>query len=80
MSEKENSCLGHYPRSRVQISEEDLAQFKFETTTDSDRNVHLDENELWKYVALKLGISEKLIKDIIDTELEYMRRCGIVTE
>lgn len=80
MTEKENSCLGHYPRSRVQISEEDLAQFKFETTTDSDRNVHLDENELRKYVSLKLSVSEKLIEDIIDTELEYMRRCGIVTE
>lgn len=79
MSDKENSCIGHYPRSRISISEEDLSQFKFETTIDDEQGVHVDEEELRRYVALKVGVSEKVIDDIIDAELEYLERCGIVT-
>ena len=80
MTEKENSCLGHYPRSRVQISEEDLAQFTFKTTIDDEQGVHVNEDELRKYVALKVGVSESVIDAILEAELDYLERCGIVTE
>lgn len=78
MSEKENSCLGHYPTSRVSISEEDLSQFKFETVIDDEQGVHVNEEELRKYVALKVGVTEGVVDAVINAELEYLERCGIV--
>lgn len=78
MSEKENSCLGHYPTSRVSISEEDLSQFKFETAIDDGQGVHVNEEELRKYVALKVGVTESVVDAVINAELEYLERCGIV--
>lgn len=80
MSEKENSCLGHYPTSRVSISEEDLSQFKFETAIDDGQGVHVNEEELRKYVALKVGVTESVVDAVINAELEYLERCGIVVE
>lgn len=78
MSEKEKNCLGHYPTSRVSISEEDLSQFKFETAIDDEQGVHVNEKELRKYVALKVGVTESVVEDVINAELEYLERCGIV--
>ena len=80
MSEKEKSCLGRYPTSRVSISEEDLSQFTFETVIDDERGVHVNEEELRRYVALKVGVSEGVIDAVIEAELDYLERCGIITE